>query len=97
MNRNEIEEKTWASIDVFMKELCNVALEGVRQGVKAEYIADYIQAETRTIIQNLRAGKPREFDDMLDEFINEVIDNGQYYEWLDYLKFRRGLQDVRLP
>lgn len=99
MNRkqNETENLTYTSIDNLLNELCEVAYKGVQLGVPSTYIADYIQAEARTITKGLRTGVMRDFDTLYNEFIDEVVENGRYDDWLDFLKFREGLSDVRLP
>lgn len=99
MNRkqNETEDITYTSIDALMNELQEVAFEGVKQGVSACHIADYLQAEGTTIIRALRTGIMRDFDTLYSEFIDEVVSNGRYDEWMSFLKFREGLSDVHMP
>ena len=48
-------------------------------------------------MQSLRTGAMKDFDQIYKEFIDEVVENGRYDEWLDFLKFREGLSDVRMP
>lgn len=99
MNRkqNETENLTYTSIDNLLNEVREVAFEGVKRNVPATYIADYIEAETKTILQQLRTGIMKDFDKIYEEFIDEVVENGRYDDWLDFLKFREGLSDVRMP
>lgn len=97
MNRkNNTEDLMWDSVDALVNELHQVAFEGVRQGVNAEDIANYIQAEAKTLVNMLRTGKLKEFDDIYREFIDEVVENGRYGEWMDFLRFREGLSDVHM-
>lgn len=99
MNRkqNETENLTYTSIDNLLNEVREVAFEGVKRNVPATYIADYIEAETKTILQQLRTGIMKDFDKIYEEFIDEVVENGRYDDWLDFLKFREGLSDVCMP
>ena len=99
MNRkqNETENLTYTSIDNLLNEVREVAFEGVKRDVPATYIADYIEAESKTIVNSLRTGIMKDFDEIYREFIDEVVENGRYDEWLDFLKFREGLSDVRMP
>lgn len=87
--RNNTEELLWDSIDALMNELDEVAIAGVKMDLKAQDIADYIHAETRTIENRLRVGLSRSFEDIYKDFIDEVVSNGRYDEYIDYLKFRR--------
>lgn len=95
--QNETENLTYTSIDNLLNEVREVAFEGVKRNVPASYIADYIEAESKTIVQSLRTGAMKDFDQIYKEFIDEVVENGRYDEWLDFLKFREGLSDVRMP
>ena len=99
MNRkqSETENLTYTSIDNLLNEVREVAFEGVKRDVPATYIADYIEAEGKTIVNSLRTGIMKDFDEIYKEFIDEVVENGRYDEWLDFLKFREGLSDVRMP
>lgn len=99
MNRkqNETENLTYTSIDNLLNEVREVAFEGVKRDVPASYIADYIEAESKTIVNSLRTGIMKDFDEIYREFIDEVVENGRYDEWLSFLKFREGLSDVRMP
>lgn len=99
MNRkqSETENLTYTSIDNLLNEVREVAFEGVKRDVPATYIADYIEAESKTIVNSLRTGIMKDFDAIYREFIDEVVENGRYDEWLSFLKFREGLSDVRMP
>ena len=88
MNRNEIEEMALVSFDNLINEILNVCNRGMFEGLRADYMADYIDAEVKTITRALRLGKPRDFQTIYDEFISEVIDNGLYNEWQDFLTHR---------
>lgn len=87
--KNNTEDLLWDSIDALMNELDEVALAGVKGGVKSQDIADYIHAETRTIENRLRIGIPRDFESIYKDFIDEVIANGRYDEYISFLRFRR--------
>lgn len=97
MNINETENLTYTSIDNLLNEVREVAFEGVKRDVPATYIADYIEVESKTIVNSLRTGIMKDFDEIYREFIDEVVENGRYNEWLSFLKFREGLSDVRMP
>lgn len=99
MNRkqNETENLTYTSIDNLLDLLREVAYKGVQLGVPSTYIADYIAAETKTITGALRTGVMRPFTAIYSEFIDEVITNGRYGEFMEFLQFRKGESDVRLP
>ena len=79
----------WDSVDALINELNQVALEGERLGFSGKDIADYITAETRTVKNRLLVGVPREFDEIYSEFIDELIANGRYYEYEEFLKNTR--------
>lgn len=87
--KNNTEDLLWDSIDVLINELDEVVLAGVKLGIKAEHIADYIRAETNTILNRVRIGLPRSFEDIYREFIDEITANGRYDEFIDFLRFRR--------
>lgn len=86
--RNNTEELLWDSIDALVNELDEVALAGINLGIKSQEIADYIHAETRTIENRLRVGLSRSFEDIYKDFIDEVVSNGRYDEYIEYLKFK---------
>ena len=86
---NEIEEKALTEIDVWTNELDNTALTAVYMGVSADAIASYIRAETNTICERVRRGQVRTFDEIYAEFIDELIRNGRYFEYEDFLKHER--------
>ena len=87
--KNNTEELLWDSVDALINELNQVALEGERLGFSGKDIADYITAETRTVKNRLLVGVPREFDEIYSEFIDELIANGRYYEYEEFLKNTR--------
>lgn len=87
--RNNTEELLWDSIDALINELDQVAVEGVKLGFSAKDIADYITAETRTVKSHVLVGMPRDFDEIYKEFIDELIANGKYYEYEEFLKNTR--------
>lgn len=94
MLQNEIEEKALTSIDVWINELDDTALKAVRLGVSAETIAPYIRAQANTVCERVRLGIVRTFDEIYSEFIDELIRNGRYFEYLDFLKNERFKYEV---
>ena len=102
MNRlNETENLTYTSIDHLMNELDEVGCRAIGFGVSGEGIASYITAETRTLCKRIRTGQTRTFEDIYNEFIDELISNGRYCEYEDFLKNTKlkhmEAQDVLLP
>lgn len=93
---NEIEEKTFQEVDTWINELMQTAFKSVELGTPPDRIADYIKAEIKTLLQMINTGRMRSFDDIYSEFIDDVVENGRYDDWLDFLRFREGLSDVRL-
>ena len=89
MLQNEIEEKALTEIDVWTNELDNTALTAVYMGVSADTIASYIKAEVNTVCERVRRGMVRTFDEIYSEFIDELIRNGRYFEYEDFLKHER--------
>lgn len=89
--RNNTEALLWDSIDALINELDEVALAGVKLGVKPEEVADYIHAEAHTVVNRLRVGVSREFDAIYSDFIDEVVANGKYDDFVDFLKFRASV------
>ena len=94
MNRNEIEEQALTSFDNLINEILNVCNKGLTEGIRADFMADYIAAEIKIILRALRLGNSRSFDTIYSEFIDEVVENGQYNEWRGFLRFREGLENV---
>ena len=94
MLQNEIEEKALTSIDVWINELDDTALKAVCMGVSAETIAPYIRAQTNTVCERVRRGMTRSFDEIYSEFIDELIRNGRYFEYEDFLRNERFKYEV---
>lgn len=102
LSRNNTEELVWVSIDHLMELLSETAIYAVGRGyVSTEDLNKYMQAELNTIKANVSKGYKRQFEDIYSEFIDELIKNGEYYEYEDFLKNVRlkivGGCDVRLP
>lgn len=93
---NEIEEKTFQEVDTWINELMQTAFKSVELGTPPDRIADYIKAEIKTLLQMINTGRMRSFDDIYSEFIDDVVENGRYDDWLDFLRFREGLSDVHM-
>lgn len=93
---NEIEEKTFQEVDTWINELMQTAFKSVELGTSPDRIADYIKAEIKTLLQMINTGRMRSFDDIYAEFIDDVVENGRYDDWLGFLRFREGLSDVHM-
>lgn len=93
---NEIEEKTFQELDTWINELMQTAFKSVELGTPPDRIADYIKAEIKTLLQMINTGRMRDFDEIYAEFMDEVVENGRYDDWLGFLRFREGLSDVHM-
>lgn len=89
IKQNEIENMAFSELDVWTDLMDETALKAVGLGVSGEALASYIRAETNTVCERLRRGQVRTFDEIYAEFINELINNGRYFEYEDFLKHER--------
>lgn len=92
--QNETENMLYTSLDNLLDEVRQVAFAGMQLGVPSEYIADYIHEQDKTITRMIRTGVNRPFDTIYNEFIDEVIANGRYNEWLEFINYRAGFNNV---
>lgn len=89
LRQNEIEEAAFTEFDIWADELDQAALKAAGLGVSANAIASYIRAEANTICERVTRGQVRTFDEIYREFIDELIKNGRYFEYEEFLKAER--------